>query len=215
MLNLTHKVLQLFAEGTLPATTVQTLIAAAWADGWGRGDAIAERLKNVGAEGKCPGNALRDLLRVVKSLGIGDATPDPYIVSVKTAGCLHRNVGVFLPHEQLKITVDTHGIDAYRVSSESWVSDSGVGALLRDWGDSLGIQIDSRDVLALGIHADGVSYSTTQRAGSTKSVLAAAWNIISAEMPAHRARRHLFFALAKQLCCDCGCEGRPHFVSSV
>ena len=215
MLKLTHKLLQVFAEGSLPATAVQISAAAAWADGWGRADAIGTRLKSIGAEGKCPVNSLRDLLRLPEKLDIGDATPDPYIISVKSAGGGQRNVGVFLPHEQLNISVLTHGIDAYRVSSESWVSDSSVGALLRDWGDSPGIQIDSRDVLALGIHADGVSYSTTQRAGSTRSVLAAAWNIISAEMPAHRAHRHLFFALAKQLCCDCGCEGRPHLVSSV
>jgi hypothetical protein len=77
--------------------------------------------------------------------------------------------------------------------------------MLRSWGDE--VEVDARDVLAVGLHADGVSYSASQRAGSTKSVLAAAWNVISAESPAKRGRRHLFFSLSKALVCDCGCEG--------
>ena len=207
MLNLTFQLLQLFAEVVLPATTVQTIAAAAWEDGWGRGDPIAERLKGLGTNGKFPGNSLRDLLRLVKRLGIGDATPEPYYVTVKTASGAERQVGAFLPHEQLAILVERHGLDAFRLSAPAWSSDTGLGRLVKSWGDAPEIQVDGRDVCAIGFHADGVSYTTTQRAGNSKSVLVASWNVISAPHEAHRGRRALFFAMAKALCCQFGCEG--------
>ena len=119
----------------------------------------------------------------MKDLGIGTATPKPYVVSVTTAGGGQRDVGVFLPHEQLSISVEQHGLDAYRMSADDWASASGLGATLRSWGDLPDIQLDTRDAIAIGLHADGVSYGSTQRAGSTKSVLVAAWNAVSAELP--------------------------------
>ena len=161
----------------------------------------------VGTSGKFPNNCLRDLLRLANKLAIGDATPQPYYVAVKTANGQEREVGVFLPHEQLSILVEKHGLDAFRLSATDWALDSGLGRLLRSWGDAPEIQVDSRDVCAIGFHADGVSYTTTQRAGNSKSVLVAAWNVISAPHAAHRGRRALFFAMAKALCCQCGCEG--------
>lgn len=208
MLNLTYQLLKLFSEGDLPATTVQRLAHAAWQDGWGLGDSMAERIKGVGTDGKYPGNCLRDLLRVSQELGIGDDTPLPYLVNVKTTGGAMREVGVFLPHEQLHLSVQHHGIDALRLSDDAWGSASGLADLLRAWGDSPEIGMDTRDALAIGLHADGVCYGANQRPGSTKSVLAAAWNVVSATSPANRGRRHLFFALAKSLSCDCGCEGQ-------
>jgi hypothetical protein len=212
MLNLSFQLLKLFADGSLPATSVQSLANAAWTDGWGEGDEIARKLKHIGTDGKYAGNCQRDLLRLVKDLGIGDATPEPYLVSVKTAGGLQRTVGVFLPHEQLDISMRLHGIDSYRMSAEEWGSGVGLGGTLRSWGDSPGGQLDTRDVVAIGLHADGVSYGSTQRAGVNRSVLVAAWNAVSAESAADRGRRHLYFAMSKALCCDCGCEG--HIQSS-
>ena len=38
------------------------------------------------------------------------------------------------------------------------------------------------------LHAEGVSYGSTQRAGSTRSVLVAAWNAASAESPSDGVR---------------------------
>ena len=207
MLNLTFQLLKLFAEGVLPATTVQTIASVAWEDGWGRDDPIAKRLQRVGTQGKFPGNCLRDLLRLVNYLGIGDATPEPYYVTVKAASGGERTVGVFLPHEELNIMVEKHGLDAFRMADAEWSSDTGLALLLKSWGDAPEIQLDSRDVCAIGFHADGVSYTTTQRAGNTKSVLVAAWNVISAPQAAHKGRRTIFIAMAKAMCCQCGCEG--------
>ena len=100
MLNLTFQLLKLFAEGGLPATTVQTLAHAAWQEGWGHDDQLAEKLKGVGNSGTQPGNALRDLLRVTKHLGM--STTQPYLVKVRAAGGGDREVAVFLPHKQVR-----------------------------------------------------------------------------------------------------------------
>ena len=145
MLNLTFELLKLFAEGGLPATTVQRLAAAAWQDGWGHEDAHAERLKGVGTDGKYPGNCLRDLLVVANDLGIGDDTPAPYYVEVKTVGGASRQVGVFLPHEQLDLVVRQHGVDSLRLSAQDWQSEHGLGPLMRSWGDSPDVQVDCSD----------------------------------------------------------------------
>jgi hypothetical protein len=51
MQQLTFYLLKLFAEGKLPATTVQLLACAAWEDNWGHTDPIAEKLKGVGSNG--------------------------------------------------------------------------------------------------------------------------------------------------------------------
>ena len=75
MLQLVFELLKLFAEGGLPATSVQRIAAAAYADGWGQGDELAERLKQAGGRGKHRSNCLRDVLRVSKSLGVGNVTP--------------------------------------------------------------------------------------------------------------------------------------------
>ena len=112
MLNLSFQLLKLFAEGGLPATTVQKLAAAAWSDGWGVDDDVAKRLAGLGADGTYPGNCLRDLLRMSKVIGIGGSTPEPYMKSVETSGGGYRHGGVFLPHEEIAKSVQTHGKDA-------------------------------------------------------------------------------------------------------
>ena len=76
---------------------MQILADAAWTDGWGHEDEVAEGLKGVGSDGKYGGNCLRDLLRLVKHLDIGDATPKPYLVSVKTAGGKEDRGGFLAP----------------------------------------------------------------------------------------------------------------------
>ena len=208
MLNLVFELLKLFSEGSLPATAVQRIAAAAFADGWGNDDALAKRLANAGAKGQQPGNCQRDILRLTQALGIDADTAEPYHVVVPTAGGGTRSVAVCLPHEQYQLLAAKHGIDAYRLSHEAWNSDVAMGPLLRAWGEHPEVQMDCRDVAMVGLHADGVSYTSTIRAGSgAKSVLVASFNFVSAPAAVHRGRGCLYFVLSKGLCCDCGCEG--------
>ena len=207
MLNLTFELLKLFAEGVLPATTVQRIAAAAFSDGWGAGDEVAQRMQQAGSQGKHPGNCLRDLLRLSTSLGVVENTPEPYYVDVPSAGGHIRKVAVCLPHEQYHMLLQKHGLDAFRLSGAASAADEGLGPLLIQWGNKSDINLDTRDVAVLGLHADGVSYTSSNRAGSSKAVLVASWNVVSAPMQSHRGLRCLFFCLSKALCCDCGCEG--------
>ena len=205
MLNLSFQLLKLFAQGTLPATTIQIVAAAARQDGWGDGDEIAQRLANIGNKGLHTQNCLRDLLRIAKTIGLGDATPEPYEVEVMGVGGVPRTVGVLLPHEYVGKVVAKWGHENFRVSDSSWNGTFGIGKMLKEWGESVGI--DSREALAIGLHADGVSYTTSQRVGHNKACLVASWNMVSAEQDTHRGLRHMFFTINNATCCDCGCEG--------
>ena len=207
MLQLVFELLKLFSEGALPATTIQRVAAAACADGWGEGDPMAQRMKQAGNQGRHTQNCLRDLLRLSRHVGVGHETPEPYVAEVPGVGGALRQVQVFLPHEQFQLLVAKHGADAYRLSSEAYEAHGGLGALLRSWGDNPEVGLDTRDVGVIGLHTDGVSYSSSVRAGACKGVLVASWNVVSASRPSHRGQRCLFFALSKSLCCGCGCEG--------
>ena len=196
------ELLKLFAEGGLPATTVQS-IAAAFADGWGQGEELAERLKQADGRGKHRSNCLRDVLRLSKTLGVGNITPEPYHVEVPSANGGSRRVAVCLPYEQYQMLVHTHGLGAWRLSPEAFAASEGLGTLVQDWGSKPEISLDARDVALLGLHADGVSYSASARAGHAKGVLAASWNVVSAPEQAHRGRRFVFLPSAR------------HFVATV
>jgi hypothetical protein len=205
MLNLTYRMLKLFAEGTLPATLVQELAAAAVLDGWGADDEVAQSLAGMGAEGKHRSNILRDLLRISKRLGMEEATPEPYCIKVPGPNGMERTVSVILPHEQLELVLRRDGLERYRATESSWNSPFGVGKLLKEWGDRVGV--NSRDAVALGVHADGVSYTTSNRTGQGRSVAVGSWNIISAPLDKDRGKRYLYFAIGKASMCNCGCEG--------
>jgi len=208
MLNLSFQLLKLFAEGVLPATTVQALAGAARSDGWGLDDDLASKLAGIGASGAHPSNCLRDLMRVAKKLSIAECTPEPYHVLVPAAKGKSRIVSVVLPHEQAQMAAQQYGSENFTCSQECWDNDHGVGKLLQTWSTLVGIDpVVVRDFVAIGLHADGVSYSSTQRVGQTKSAAVSAWNFVSAAADKYRGKRFLFFALSKSLLCDCGCEG--------
>ena len=189
MLNLSFGLLKLFAEGTLPATTVQYRASAAKKDGWGEDDEIAQKLAGLGTSGQHPQNCLRDLLRLSKTMRAMDCCPEPYEIEVPGPGGKLHKMNVILPHEQAHLTVLKDGLDKYTVSDASWNADIGVGKLLRQWGAEE--RVEARRAIVLGLHADGVSYSSTQRVGQSKSAAVGAFNIISAEEANYRGKRPL------------------------
>jgi hypothetical protein len=205
MLDLVLLLLKGFAEGLLPATMVQKIAEAATRDGWALDDPVAQRLGKIGSSGKYQGNCLRDLKRIVTAIGLNEVTPEPYYMKVRGKGGSEIKIPVILPHETLALAVQKHGLDAYRMNDTAWATTTGLSATLRGWAETQ--EMPGRDVIAVGVHADGVSYSGTQRVGHQKSVLVASFNAISAPLPKDRGRRHLYFAVSKARVCDCGCEG--------
>ena len=207
MLCLSMELLRLFAEGGLTAAAVQRLAGAAGNDGWGVGDPVAQKLIRAGSRGKFPANCQRDILRAVNSAHLVQDTPEPYFVTVAGANNTTRTVGLALPHEQYSLLVKRHGLDAFRLPAAAYNAAEGLGAMLRQWGAKPDIAVETTDCAVIGLHADGVSYTSSSRAGAPKGVLVASWNIVSASENHHRGRRCLFFCLNKGLRCDCGCEG--------
>ena len=58
----------------------------------------------------------------------------------------------------------------------------------------------------MGLHGDGVQYTTSMRAGGAKSIIVVSFNYIAGP-PRIRGRRFMYCVLRKAAMCDCGCEG--------
>ena len=134
--------------------------------------------------------------------------PEPYIVKVPGPGNVEREVQVYLPSEQAHMQVSQDGVERYRLSDAAWAQNVGVAVLVRKWSAEAGFADDvARSALGVGLHADGLSYSTTQRVGYNRSAVVSAWNFITPDEDAARGKRFFFYGLSKKLLCNCGCEG--------
>jgi hypothetical protein len=116
---------------------------------------------------------------------------------------------MFLPHETFQIFVEQEGSENVCLSADELGADFGLGPLLRDWSSAadVGYLGDLAKVAVLGIHCDGVSYTTTLRAGGGKGVLAASLNVVSARDERVRHKRLPIFVISKGRLCKCGCGG--------
>lgn len=199
-------ILRLFAKGELSGSQVQGIAHAAFADGWGRDNELAAGLARAGSSGTCSGNIVRDIMRIATNSGLMSSSTKPYTFSlVKGRGV----VDVFLPHEVYPQMVQTTSLDQWCLSNSDLESDCGIGALLKQWAvrDGVNVHGDLSQVAAFGIHCDGVSYTTSMRAGGSKSVLAASFNVISSPLDRGKNRRQPLFVVRKARLCDCGCSG--------
>ena len=119
--------LRLYGAGSVSAADVQRMAAAAWADGWGRGSTVAERLKSAGANGTLPGNVARDISRVGKSLQ--HQSPHVYKFMVPGRGWKEdapseklRPAYCHLPHEIInKLQLSQH-IERHRTNGDDHVA---------------------------------------------------------------------------------------------
>ena len=213
MLQLAVELLRLFADGTLPATAVQRLASSAWADGWGRHDALASRLRRAGAGGTHSGNVQRDIMTAARLAGLFEDVPDSYMFEIRGKGGVYRKAECMLPHEMLHKLVGDVGIEGFVIPEPELNADHGVGALVREWVQHTDVDVGleaAASVVPIGTHADGVQYSSSIRAGGAKSVIGVSWNLLSGSAK-QRARRFLFCALLKSDLCDCGCGGFHSF----
>jgi hypothetical protein len=208
--NLGRELLRLFGRGDLSGTQVQLLAKAAWDDGWGKDDAFCTRLAHLGAEGRAPGNILRDIRRLATKVCLIDAKTEPYYVDLPDG---HGQAMFFLPHEVYpQLVAERGGPAPFCLTAEELMAETGLGKVLRTWSGHRDVRFegDLGDVAVLGVHADGVAYSSTLRAGASKSLLAASWNIISAPGVKDRNARQPLFVLRKARLCQCGLCGGFH-----
>lgn len=201
MASLSNVLMTLYATGELTGTQVQRLAAAAWEDGWGRGHALATRLCTLGAGGTHASNITRDLMRTARQHDMLSSGAQPYEVDLPFGA---GKLGIFLPHEVIfHLRQDALGMSA------SQVADTPLGRLLSEWSRHPDIDYDGplSNVCVLGLHADGVQYTSTVRAGGARSIIVGSFNAISAQSLADRQRRHTLFVLRKARLCQCGCQG--------
>ena len=183
-----------------------------WEDGWGRGDKLAQALAHCNI-GDHTGNALRGANRAAKNTGFMSAGPSPYKVKAPGLDGKQVEVQVFLPHEMYApLLKQTQNVTRpWCLSRDDLMKDTGVGKLLRDWGNHMDVNIVDlgalESVAIFGLHADGATYTTTNCARGVKSVLVASVNVISAAEIQARSTRDMLFVIAKNKKCNCGCSG--------
>ena len=203
--NLARDLLLLYASGEMTGTTVQRLAASAWADGWGRRSRLAERLKSLGQGGVHKGNITRDLLTAAREAGLMSTGARPYAIELPGSGSL----GIFLPHEVLFHESQKFGDALCMAAADLGEDATCMGRLLCEWvsHEDVGYRGCASQVGGIGIHCDGVQYTSTMRAGGGRSVIVGSLNIVTARRPELRGRRHPIFVLQKNRLCTCGCQG--------
>jgi hypothetical protein len=195
---------KLFAKGDLAGTTVHDLASAAWLDGWGHNSPLARKLVKAGAQGKARNKIAQAIVKAAESEGLVCSKALPYKVGLSTGG----EALVFLPHEFYPQMVQDLGLQVLCLPRESLDEQHGLPKLLREWAkhEDVCFSGDLSTVGVLGIHCDGVSYSSSVRAGASRTVLAASMNVVSATEDVRRRRQPLF-VLRKARLCGCGCQG--------
>ena len=202
--------LRLFATGAIYATQVQELAHAAWVDGWGRGNRLAQKLAHAGHAGKFKGNVYREVMAAAKQALRMKTDVQPYKFKVRGVDESTIETFMFLPHEVLNSVASGTTLDQLCLSRDEVDAEEGLGVLLRRWAQDPAVNCDGVDlttVAILGCHADGVQYTTSIRPGDGKSVIVASYNIISAQTTPLRSERRLAFVLQKSRLCNCGCRG--------
>ena len=202
---LSVELLRLFAKGELSGAQVQSLAAAAWADGWGRTHVLDQRLASAGNHGMITGNILRDIIKAAELADLTCSNCRPYIVQLEDG----RSTRMFLPHEIVAAVVDGPDMSQWCLSPEALGGGSRLGKLLTAWSvhPDVKFQGNLNEVCMVGIHCDGVQYTSSNRAGGAKSILVASCNFVSARTDRLRHSRHPLFVIQKSKLCGCGCQG--------
>ena len=157
----------------------------------------ADALRSAGAHGRWQSNVQRDILAAAERFGIVDALPNQYYAKARGPENSMVEHSFFLPHEV---------VNHYRASFQDSaltaeeIGSTPVGRLMQDWCAHPDVGIPphlATSVSPLGLHGDGVQYTTTMRAGGAKSVVAVSFNLL-AGTAAMRKKRFMVCVLAKE-----------------
>ena len=193
--------LELFARGHLSGTQVQGIAHAAFQDGWAMHNQLSSRLAGAGSEGSIKGHVVRDIVRAARLAGLMSSGANPYKVFSPNDP---RPVVVFLPHEVYQSMTEISELSQWCLTKEKLDQPEGLGPLLKAWAAEPDVnnEDDLTEIGMLGMHCDGVAYTTTMRAGGSKGVLAASINVISADTDKRKNRRQPLFVLRKSRLCQ-------------
>ena len=144
-----------------------------------------------------------------KRAGLMSSMARPYLAKVPGVGGQEIVARLFLPHEGLHELTGTRALSEWTLPQETLVHPTCLARLVTQWTvhQDVTSHPDPANVIAIGMHADGVQYTSTMRAGGAKSIIVMSWNAISARAVGDRAQRRLLTVIAKSQLCDCGCGG--------
>ena len=202
---LSIELLRLFAKGELAGTQLQTLAMAACQDGWGHDDALAFMLAHAGSAGKRRGAVATEVIEAAESLGIICNDSHPYYVKLHDAGLAQ----MYLPHEVFTDMVARSDLARWCLTPDQLSTEQGLGKLLKDWGDHPDVEFaeDLGSVAILGMHMDGVQYTSSLRAGGARGILVASVNVVSAQSNSDEQVRQPLLVLRKSRLCSVGAVG--------
>ena len=203
--HLSFELLRLFAQGELSGAQVQKLASAAWQDGWGRTDRLAEKLARAGTDGTISGHIAQQIINAAEHAGLVCSPCSPYHVKLPD-----DSMGsVYLPHELFTDMVKASTLEQWCLTPGLLGETRGLGPLLQRWASHRDVQFagDLGSVAILGLHSDGVAYTASQRAGGQRGILVASMNVVSARTAQLRAQRQPLFVISKGRMCSCGCGG--------
>jgi len=180
-------------------------VGVAWEAGCAGRSAEAERLASAGTWGKHPSNIQRDIFAAAERSGIVDHLPKEYRFEARGPDGIMLPHSMYLPHETLHMKLHRAGsLQEFTLGDDLAQP---IGRLVADWCAHRDVNhADPRTVVPIGMHGDGVSYTTQQRAGGTRSIIVISMNTLSGWM-VHRKRRLMVSMIAKDSLCDCGCSG--------
>lgn len=186
------------------------LAAAAWADGQRDDTGLLNGLAKAGSWGTFTGNILRDVINAARRAGLMDSSAQAYEFLAPGPDGQQVSIKCFLPHEVYHKLVQESSLDDWTLPPGS---DSPLAGLLLKWQAAADVTVehDLARVAGVGLHADGVQYTSSMRAGEAKSIYVSSFNIITATDISRRAKRRLFFVLSKDKLCNCGCQGYDTF----
>ena len=182
---------RLFLRGRLSGKDTQQLAASSSRAGACGVSGIAK----AGKSGALLGNLSRDIMRnLLKDCSL----PEPYMASIPTHDPkTGRNrvlveMPFMLPHELL---ASACAADPRKLAAIS-ESPPAISKLVANFGRALGI--GTAGLVPIGFHGDGVPHQ------KHKTVQVLSWNFLAA----NDSSRLLFFTIAKEFQCKCGCLGR-------
>ena len=134
------------------------------------------------------------------------STAQPYLLKLEKGSGV---VQIFLPHEIYAKMTENTDLSEWCLSNDMFDNVIGHGPLLKNCAqhDAVRFEGDLSQVGMVGVHCDGVSYTTTIRAGGSKAVLVASMNVISATCDKKKKLKQPLFVVRKGRLCDCGCGG--------
>jgi hypothetical protein len=205
MAELSEEILRLYGKGVLTGTQVNSIAAAAWKDGWGRGCVLATKLAKLTAYVGRRACMPRDNARAARAAGMMDTTAEPYLIDLPGG---KGKAEVYLPHEVMVLDVAERGLEPLCMDPASLAA-SELGGTLRAWAEHSDVAYDGdlTQVMGLGFHCDGATYSSAIRAGSQRSLFVGSWNVITGSSADVRNIRYRCFLVSKLKLCGCGCAG--------